>query len=117
MLVGTPVGFRHEHAILSQHCQLLITFSNGLFVFAIAGPCFDRGSTPRGNTDDLERIRQSFTDQVDTVAALDLIARCRAFTIQLHMSAGYGRRCTAAGLEEAAVEQPAIDAQRVCQLD
>ena len=117
VFVRPTVAPGHEHAILSQHRKLLFTLSNGLLVFAIAGPCFGRGPTPRGNTDDLKRIWQPFADQVDTVAALDSASRTGAFTVQLHMAAG--NRCSRAtsSLEVAAIKKPAVDAQGVCQDD
>jgi hypothetical protein len=104
VFVWSPVGSWHQHAVLAQRPKLLGTYFRCLFVFAIAGLCFDSRPAPRGNSDDLKRVRQSLANKVNMVTTFDSIARSRAFTVQFHMTARNCGRCTNACLEEAAVE-------------
>lgn len=111
MFVRPPLGFRHEHPVLAQYRKLLRTFFHGLFIFDIAGLCLNGRATPRWYADHLKRVGQALADQVDVVTTLDATARSDAFTIQSYMPAGYCLSGTTACFEEAAIKQPAVNAQ------
>jgi hypothetical protein len=110
VLVRAPVGFRHEHPILAQDCKLRRPFFHGLYIFDIACPCLNGRATPRWYGGHLEGIGQAFADQVDVVTTMNATAWGDAFAIKFYMPAAYSLGCTTACLEEAAIEEPAVDA-------
>jgi hypothetical protein len=110
MFVGTPVCRRHRQTILPQGRGLKFPLTDRFFVLEIAASCFRRRSAAIGNTNNLERVRQSFSNQINTVAALDATARRRSLTVDLHMPSNHRSRRETASLEKPAIEQPSIDA-------
>ena len=71
MLVGSAVGFWHQHAVLAKSRRQLFTLTDNFVLFLIACPRFDRRATPVWNSKDGQRVGQALLDQVDVIAGFD----------------------------------------------
>jgi hypothetical protein len=74
MFVGTTIRLGHEHAVLPQGGGLEFPLTDCLPVFDEAPLCFRRRASPAWDFYDIERVRQPFTNQVNSVSALDATA-------------------------------------------
>jgi len=110
MLVGTTICLRHQHSILLYSCGLKVSLTDRFLVFAKAISCFSRRASPARYSHNVERIWQSLTNQVNSVAALDATARRCSVAIYLHMPSNHRSRGQASSLEKSAIEQPTINA-------
>jgi hypothetical protein len=110
MLVGTTVCFGHQQSVLPQGRGLKVPLTDRFLIFEIAVACLCCRTPTARYLDNGERVRQSLSNQVDPVSALDTTARRCSFTVDPHMPSD-DRSCRqASSLEKTAKEQPSINA-------
>jgi len=110
MLVRPTVCFRHQHSILSQRRGLQLPLTHRFLVFDVAASRLRRRTSTARYLGHRKRVRQSRSNQVDSISAPRAIARSSSFTVDSHMPTNDRSGCQASSLEEAAKEQPSINA-------
>ncbi|MDH3337508.1 MAG: hypothetical protein OEM76_06755 [Gammaproteobacteria bacterium] len=95
---------------MPQRRDLKIPSTDRFFIFEKALSRFRRWAAPARDFDNLERVRQSLTNQVNLVTTLDAATGCCSLAVDLHMPSCHGGSRQASGLEKAAIKQPSINA-------
>jgi len=112
MFVRPTTCLRHEQAILPQRRGLDLPLTKRFFVFEIAISRLRRRTASARNSDNLQRVRQSPADKVNSISTLDAIARRWSLVVYPHMPACHRSSRQAPRFEESAIKQPSINAQR-----
>jgi len=92
---------------------LKVPLTDCFLVFEIAFSCFCGRATPARYSGNVERIRQSLANQVNSVAALDATTRRCSLAVDPDMPSNYCGCRQASGLEKSTIKQPSINAQRI----
>jgi len=90
---------------------LQISSPDRFFIFEKAFPRFRRWAAPAWDFDNLERVMQPVTNQVNLVTTGNATARRCSLAVDLHVPSSHGGSRQASGLEKAAKKQPPINAQ------
>ena len=80
-LVRPAIRSRHEHAVLAQCGGFEFAFTHDVFVFRVTRLRFGRGTAPRRDCSDLERIKQAIAHDLDSIPYLHACPGRRAFAV------------------------------------
>lgn len=87
VLVGASARLRHQHPVLAQRSKLVFSCAHRRFVLNVACPSFGGRAAACGYGDDVQRVVQSITDEIDVVTGGDAGARRCALAVEPHVTA------------------------------